>query len=253
MYRDDNIKLIREEFGYLGFRGISEKEIADKIKIDPDKFQVAGEMQFLQYGIKEDLCYEIFLKKYERQNLYRPYMYQATLKDEPDKTMLFRISNDESLTIRDAFNLLNGRAVQKLVLDWSNRKMHSAWFQLDFGAHDVHGNFKLERLPLSNLDYVVSASLEKYPIIEMKYPEERTKLIFSLLRGNVEPVTLLIDGKEVKAFAEASPKNRDVHIYSEPGRSLMESKIKSRKMAERKSWKPPGERMRKIKRKGKSL
>ena len=253
MYWDDNIKLIREEFDYLGFRGISEKEIADKIKVDPDKFQVIGEMQFLQYGIKEDLCYEIFLKKYERQNLYLPYMYQAILKDKPDKTMIFKISNDECLCIRDAFNLLNGRAVQKLVLDWSNRKMHSAWFQLDFGAKDVHGNFKLERLPLSNLDYVVSASLDKYPIVEMKYPEERTNLIFSLLRGNVEPVTLLIDGKEVKAFAEASPKNKDVRICTASGKFLTDSLTKGKKIAERKSWEQPGERMRKIKRKGKSL
>lgn len=253
MYRDNNIKLIREEFGYLGFRGIPEKAIADNIRIDPDKFQLEGEMQFLQYGLKQDMCYEIFLKKYERQNLYRPYMYQATLKDKPHKTMLFRISNDECLTIRDAFNLLNGRSVQKLVLDWSNRKMHSAWFQLDFGARDVHGNFKLERLPLSNLDYVVSASLDKYPIVEMKYPEERTKLIFSLLRGNVEPVTLLIGDKKVKTFVEATPKNKDVRICTEPGKFLMESITKSKRKPERISWNPPGKRMRKLKRKGKSL
>lgn len=229
MYRDDNVKIIREEFGCLGLLDFSENEIAAKLKKDTGKFQVAGQMQFSQYGIKEDLNYEIFLKKTERQNLYHPYMFEATLKDQPEKTMLFRVSNDECFTIHDAFNLLNGRAVQKLVLDWSTRRMHNVWFQLDFDGRDVHGNFKLEQLRVTDQEYAVSVELSKHPIREMRNPEDRINLILSLLKGNAEPITLIKDGKERQAFVQASPKNRTVDVYTSFDGRLQKSKIEDTK------------------------
>lgn len=251
MDRDD-LRLMREEFRYLGFRNFPEKEIADKIRADGGKFHIKGEQQFLQYGTKQDMYYEIYFKKYEHQNLYHPYMYQATLKDQPERTQAFRMSNDDTFTAQDAFNLLNGRAVQKLVLDWSERKLVNKWFQLDLTQKDVHGNFKVEDLKVTDQDYQIGAALSKYPIKEMRTPEDRIKLILSLHNGNAEPITLLKDGKEIKGFAEASPKNRTVAVYSQPSKRSIESKISKGKQ-ELRPWELQEQLVKKKKRKGRSI
>ena len=59
----------------------------------------------------------------------------------------------------------------------------------------------------------------------MPTPESRIKLILSLYNGNAEPITLVKDGIEVKGFAEASPKRKTVHVYSQHGKRFMESKV----------------------------
>lgn len=208
-----NLQYIREELEALGFKNIPEKEIARKLRQDPDKFQAEGEMSFPQRGRMEDLSYTIFFKKYERQDLYHAYAYQATLKNDPEKTQAFRISFDNDFTTPQVFNLLNGRAVNKLMLDRKTAKLSTAWFQLDFNTRDAHGNYKVDQVKLNDRSYLLTALLDKSPIREARDPIRQSALITSLYQGNSEPVTLLKDGKEIQAFVQAAPRKNGIEFY----------------------------------------
>lgn len=248
-----DLTFVEEQLSFLGFQNVPEKEIADKIRADVDKFQVKGEQPFMQFGNKEDMEYVIHFKKYERLDAYHPYMYQATLKNQPERTQAFPMTNDDAFTARDAFNLLNGRAVYKWILDWEERKMRGKWFQLDLTEKDVHGNFKLDKLRITDKEYQIGEGLKKYPIKELLRTDERIELILALYLGNSVPVTLIKDGKEQRGYAEASPKNNAVHVYSRPGIKFLESEVQQRNQKAITPHKQTKYPVKKNKRKGKSM
>lgn len=217
---EQNLEYIKEELSGLGFRNIPEKEIGDKLKLDPDKFQTEGEMRLSQQGRMENVLYKIFFKKYERQDMYHAYAYQATLKNDPAKTQAFKISFNNGFTVPEAFNLLNGRAVHKLILDQKTSKLSTAWFQMDFNAKDVHGNYKVDQVKINDRSYLLGVLLNKYPIRETQDPKRQSELITSLYQGNAEPVTLLKNGKEIHAFVQASPRKNGIEFYSTNNKGL---------------------------------
>ncbi|HTF21691.1 MAG TPA: hypothetical protein VK658_26610 [Chryseolinea sp.] len=211
MDREHELRFIREELGYLGIKEFPEKGVADLVNSGADKIQVTGTAVYPQYGTSETLAYTMYLKKFDQQaNGYHAYAYQASLKSDPVKSRVFEVRPDPCFMLPDAFNLLNGRAVQKLVLDWPSRKMENSWFQLDFHKRDATGNFAVERYP----DFKMNESLGRYPVKALMNPDERVNLFLSLLKGNAEPVILIRNGMETQAFAQADPRNTAVHLYA---------------------------------------
>lgn len=253
MNRDEDLKFIRDEFRYLGVQEFPEKAIADMVNSGADKFKVVGEMEFSQYGTRQDMCYKIFFKKYDRPNLYQPYVYQATLKDSPEKTRAFPVSVNTYFTMQDAFNLLNGRAVQKLVLDLGTRKMQNTWFQMNFSEKDEHGNFKLDKLDIADQDYAIGSALTKYPIKELMNTEDRINLIVSLQKGNAELITLIKGGKEVQGFVQASPNNKSVDVFTSKEGNLLGVKKENMRITENHQQEPIRQSVSQKKQKGMSL
>jgi hypothetical protein len=141
-------------------------------------------------------------------------MYLAELQGLPERSQVFRISDDNGIGISSAFNLLNGRSIRKAIRqDRNERQSVHAWFQLDFNLKDVHGNFKLEQLKIPDREYSLAAELKKYPIKKMK-TDDKVRLILSLAWGNMEHVTMVRNGKDESLFVEACPRERDLSFYN---------------------------------------
>lgn len=242
---EQNLEYIKEELRDLGFKNIPEKEIVEKLRLDPDKLRAAGEMRFWQHGKMEDVLYEIYFKKYERQDMYHPYAYQATLKNDPDKTQPFKISSNNDFTLPEAFNLLNGRAVHKLILDQKTSKLSTAWFQMDFNSRDVHGNYKLDQVKVNDRNYLVGVLLNKYPIREIQDPTRLSALVTSLYQGNSEPVTLAKNGKETRVFLEAAPRKNGIMLYTSTNKTLRMDGARRERVPGKMMENIPGRRKRK--------
>lgn len=254
MNRDQELRFIREELGYLGVKEFPEKGVADLVNSGSDKIQVTGELAFAQYGKREDLSYKIFLKKYDYQsNRYHPYAYHATLKSDPAKSRAFEIRPDAYLTLQDAFNLLNARAVQKLVLNHSSQKIENTWFQLDFSKTDANGNVKLDKLSDKEQDFSIGRALSRYPIKERMLPDERVNLLRSLSDGNAQPVTVVKRGKEFTAFAQADPKNTTVRVYANWNGKMMKVAMPDNDKPEKKQEESLSQEEHRVRRRGKSL
>ncbi len=225
MDRTEHLRFMREELRYLGITDFPEKEVADQIISGKDKIRIDGKLEFSEYGKKQEMDYSVFLKNYERPNRYHAYQFLATVKGEQEKTRAFHIRPDAHFNMKDAFNLLNGRAVQKLTYDTHTHKMENQWFQLDPVLKDIHGNAKIERFKLSRIEDKVIASLNAFPIRQMMNPAERVNLILSLFNGNAEPVNILHNGKDLKGFVAASPRQNSVQVHTVEDGKLVRYKV----------------------------
>jgi len=64
-----------------------------------------------------------------------------------------------------------------------------------------------------NYGYSLEAALEKHSIKELDTPKFKEDLISSLKKGNVQSVTAVVNGSEVKRFVEANPQFKTVRMY----------------------------------------
>jgi hypothetical protein len=84
--------------------------------------------------------------------------------------------------------------------------------QLDFQEKDKNDNFKVKQYH-TGYGYELEATLNKYPIKELTNEEEKWKLIKSLEKGNLQPVTFVKEGREEKMFIEANPQFKTLNLY----------------------------------------
>src|SRR5688572_3374627 len=140
--------------------------------------------------------------------------YQATLRNENpelDKSQTFYNFKGYGITSKEAFNLLSGRAVNKDLVD-GNEKPYNAWLKLDFTEKDKNNNYKVNYFH-SGYGYDLESTLKKYPIKELNNDEEKSKLIKSLQKGNIQQVTFVRNGKEERMYVDANPQYKSLNVY----------------------------------------
>lgn len=162
---------------------------------------------------KREIEATLHFGKSDKSDLYFFNKYDVRLKNEKDETMAqtFYINKGWGVTLKEAYNLLNGRAVYKELTPKEGDKYH-AWVQLDFSAKDKHGNYERKQYH-QNYGYDLKEALSYYPVKEMNKTEESQTLIKSLEKGNVQMVTLQLPDKEIKVFLEANPQYKTVTLY----------------------------------------
>ncbi len=120
--------------------------------------------------------------------------------------------------MKEAYNLLNGRAVHKELIDKQDQK-YQAWIQLDFNSKDKNGNYERKQFH-ENYGYDLREALSYYPIKEMIREEEKEKLMRSLEKGNVQMVSLETPDKDIKVFIEANPQYKTLNLYNSKMQNL---------------------------------
>lgn len=115
---------------------------------------------------------------------------------------------NSTITMKEAFNMLEGRAALKNYLDKNGTKF-SSWTRLNFKETDQNGNFKVIKLP----DYDLKAKLGEYHIKNMLTEKGTQDLIDSLHKGNRQAVTLEYNGNELKRNIEANPQYKTANFY----------------------------------------
>ncbi|HTF21692.1 MAG TPA: hypothetical protein VK658_26615 [Chryseolinea sp.] len=211
MNNRDHENWILNELNDLGFPKTHEQELIANLRADPDKFQLNGKVNFPNYGKEKQMGYAIFFKKYEHHDAYHPYMYHARLEKQ-QRSQMFRITDGSGFTVRDAFNLLHGRAVNKTVRDHRDGKMRPIWFRLDLAIKDVNGNHRINSVSVPGHELVIARQLEQQGVAEMKDPLKRINVILSLYQGNAEPVTRHVQGKAETVYALVDPMQKTVKL-----------------------------------------
>jgi hypothetical protein len=121
------------------------------------------------------------------------------------------LNKGKGVTSKEAFNLLDGRAVHK-ELSTKEGQPYKAWMQLDFNNKDKNNNFEVKQFH-ENYGYDLKAAVEKFAITDLKEPEKEKALMQSLVKGNVQSVTVEKDGSSHKMFIEADPQFKKVNLY----------------------------------------
>lgn len=212
----ENLDYLNEKLKYSGFDESIGKELEKKLKSGAENFSIPLQMEIesrkmdmqLHFG-KSNVSDRYFFNKYDVS------LNNSNPAIEP-KTHTFYAN--QGVTVKEAFNLLEGRAVQKSLLN-AEKEPYKAWLQLDLGQKEPNGNFKLDQYH-ENYGYDVKKVLESLPIKEAFDPNKADWLLKAVQKGNQYPVTMQKDGKEETMYVEANPKFKSLNVYDAQMRTV---------------------------------
>lgn len=205
-----NFDYLKDQVKFTGFGEALENELKEKVQKQSPEFQILHNAKFGNNTAVATLHF----KKSDQSDMYFFNRYNLSLKQEQSPDVIeqtFYINKGNNITLKEAFNLLSGRAVNK---DLTNKEgqIYNAWLQMDFKQTDNSGNYKLQQFH-QNYGFDLEKVLNKHSIKELTNAQDKNRLIESLQRGNKQSVTFLENGNEQKRFIEANPQFKIINIY----------------------------------------
>lgn len=224
-----NFEYLRDQVKYTGFGEGLENELREKLQQQSPEFQLNHNTKFGN----DEVSATLHFRKSEQTDMYFFNKYQVSLTPEHAKDKMeqsFYINREGSVTLKEAYNLMNGRAVNK---DLSSKEgqAYNAWLQMDFKQTDAAGNYKT-KLFHQNYGFDLQGALEKHPIKELGDDESRKRLLQSLERGNRQSVTFIKDGHEQKHSIEANPQFKTINIYDSNQQRVFQGEKKGEKASQ---------------------
>ncbi|MCD0472640.1 hypothetical protein [Flavobacterium sp. JAS] len=207
---EKNVEYLKDQLKYTGFGDALENVLVENIQKGNPEFKLDHEAK---YGTDTVLT-SLNFKKSEQSDMYFFNSYDMDIQKEGQPvefSQTFYINRDNNITAKEAYNLMEGRAVNK---DLKNKEgeVYNSWLKFDFKEADERGNFKLNHYH-QNYGYDLEASLAKHSIKELETPKYKEDLMNSLKKGNIQSVTFVIGGEERKQFVEANPHFKTVNVY----------------------------------------
>lgn len=223
-----NLDYLKDQVKFTGFGEGLENELKDKMQKQTPEFQL---IQNTKFG-NDDLVNSLHFKKSDQTDMYFFNRYDVSFKPEHSKDKIeqtFYVSKGNNITLKEAYNLMNGRSVNK---DLTNKEgqVYNAWMQMDFKQTNNNGNYKIQQFH-QNYGYDLEGALAKLPIKELTSEQEKSRLIQSLQKGNRQSVTFMQNGNEQKHFIEANPQFKTITIYDNNMQRLITRQSKEEKQA----------------------
>jgi len=221
-----NFEYLRDQIKFTGFGEGLEDKLKTAIEKGTQEFKLH---HYTRHG-NDTVNSELNFSKSKQSDLYFFNSYQVSLQKGGASEKMeqhFYINKGNSITLKEAYNLMSGRAVNK---DLTNKEgqVFNAWIEMDFKQSSENGNFKLKHYH-ENYGFDLEASLAKHPIRELTHEEFKNNLIESLKKGNLQSVTFQKEGTEQKHYIEASPQFKTIHIYDSNMQRLDNRQAKTEK------------------------
>jgi len=205
-----NLEFLENQIKYTGFGESLQIELKKKMEKGEKEFTLSHDARFDTARLLSELSF----KKSDQSDLYFFNSYKAILQKEGAPHALeqiFYIGSENNFTVKEAFNLLEGRSVNKDLVS-RDGEIYNCWVKLDFTDGETNGNFKMHHYH-QNYGYNLEAALEKHAIKELQTPEAKESLMNSLKKGNVQAVTFIVGGEEKRQFVEANPQFKTIRVY----------------------------------------
>lgn len=201
-YLKDNIK-------YMGFGDKQNETLGQLMKEGKEAFQLIFSTEINKKTFEAVLQF----RKSDNSDMYFFNSYKATMERSNGEKVeqTFYLNKGKGVTAKEAFNLLDGRAVFKELTNKANEP-YKAWIQLDFEVKDKHNNFEVKQFH-ENYGYDLKTAVAKFTVPELDGAEKEKSLLNSLQKGNVQAATIVANGERQKVFLEANPQYKTVTIY----------------------------------------
>ncbi len=206
---NETLEFLQDRIKFLGFGENLKAELEKNISEGKTDFQLHYQAEINKKPFEATLNF----RKSDSTDMYFFNSYQASLERNNGEKMeqKFYLNNGKGITSKEAYNLLDGRAVHKDLVTKEGQP-YKAWMQLDFENKDKNNNFEVKQFH-EKYGFDLKAAVEKFPIIDLKDPEKEKALMQSLQKGNVQSVTIEKDGNSHKMFIEADPQYKKVNLY----------------------------------------
>ncbi len=223
-----NFEYLRDQVKYTGFGEELENQLKEKMQKQSPEFTLSHNAKFNNDTVASTLHF----KKSDQSDMYFFNSYDLKLKNgnATDMEQTFYINKGNNITLKEAFNLMEGRAVNK---DLSNKEgqAYNAWVQMDFKETDKNGNYKMQQFH-QNYGFDLEKALAKHPIKDLNNSQDKSRLIESLQKGNRQSVTFIQNGNEQKYFVEANPQFKTVNVYDSNMKRLDSRQSKDEKQSQ---------------------
>lgn len=222
--------LIRQ-LKYAGFGEDLNQQLKQRIEMQLPEFTLTYQKD---YGSDQTVA-TLHFRKSDESDLVFFNRYNLMLKNEqyPDtiKQTFYQGNNEANITLKEAYNLMSGRAVYKEGLTNKEKQEYNAWLQIDFKITDKNGNFKLHPYN-EKYGFNLEKALGVHPIIELTDKEQKKRLIESLERGNRQSVSMVVGNDTRKLYIEAAPRFKSLNIYNEAGKRMKPEDLRQSSSAE---------------------
>jgi hypothetical protein len=206
---ESNYDYLKLNMKLLGFGEKQHEELEKNLKEGKESFQ----LKFTAYMNNKPFEANLQFRRPENSDMYFLNNYRASLErtngDKMEHT--FYLNKGKGVTAKEAYNLLEGRAVHK---ELSNKagEPYKAWIQLDFENKDRNNNYEVKQFH-ENYGYDVKAAVGKLAVKELDGGEKEENLLKSLQKGNIQSVTVEKEQGPQKMFIEANPQYKTVNLY----------------------------------------
>lgn len=215
-FNAENAGFLEKQMLYSGFGEIPKNELHDKLKEGKDEFQLVYDKKFGKDSARALLN---FKKSDKDASMFFFNSFDLLLKKEGKEETLqrnFSVFYGNAYTLREAYNMLDGRSVGK-TFTWGDkndkelRKQEFAWEDLDFISVDERGNYKTNRY----YDYDIEKVVDGYPIKGLEFEKSKEGLISSLKKGNRVSVIMNTSKGEQLINIEANPSGNSLNLYND--------------------------------------
>lgn len=217
----ENYEFLTEKLKYTGFEDKLNAQLKEQIKAGKENFTLGTTMDI--EGKKMDV--DLYFKQSAISDRYFFNKFDASLRNEnPDlESKKHTFYQNQGITAKEAFNLLEGRAVFKSLMD-SEKEPYKAWIQLDLTKKDENKNFMVQQYH-EKYGFNLEETLRKFPIKELGDATKTEWMMKSLQKGNTYPVVMERKGMEEVMFIEANPKFKSINVYDATMSSVKTSEV----------------------------
>src|SRR5688572_4984314 len=137
-----NLEYLKDNLKYLGFNETVNTELEEKVKEGHKSFLLDYDTQYNNKSFEAVLAF----RKSDNTDMYFLNSYCAMLRENDKVTAshIFYLNKGKGVTCKEAFNLLEGRAVNK-DLTTKEGQLYNAWIQIDFKHTDEKGNYQVNQ------------------------------------------------------------------------------------------------------------
>jgi len=216
-----NVEFLKKSLLNLGFGEQVNAELDKQITAKASEFSLAAQHEFNQ----QKVAYILHFKQGENGDMYFFNKYDATIQKAKDGDMkqTFYINKGNGITAKEAFNLMEGRAVHKQLYNLEGQK-YNAWLQLDPKDLTESGNKKIKHFH-ENYGYDLEQVLAGKGIKEMGDANSRETLFRSLRKGNSQQVTVEREGRKQKYFIAANPQFKTVDVLDQQMKKIKREEL----------------------------
>jgi hypothetical protein len=219
-----NLEYLQNNLKHTGFGDKLNTELEKQLKTGVPEFTLRTSEYYMRPDSKKDdlstkdkVDYALQFRKGKDSERYFFNSYTASLeKNGQTAEHKFYIDKGNGMTRKEAYNLLDGRAVHK-ELKTKEGESYNAWLKLDPEKKDAKKPYLSYG---EGYGYDVVKALGKHAVKELGDETALKKVVDGLEKGNLVPVTLVKGGNEERMVAAANPQYKAVDLYGMDGRKV---------------------------------
>lgn len=202
-----NLHQLLENVRMAGFGEYFDDQICREVVSGKERFSVGRTLQFGEDKMEYKL--DIRVDRHTQKGYLNDMEGALTEKTGVQRSQLF--PRFLRITAREAYNLLKwgvSSGVEKSLFNREGVKYRS-FITLDInGGKDLYGSYPLMQYHENYYrePFTIEGALRRLPVLIKEEKEEAWRLIVSLKRGTMTPVTAFIDGEEQAAYLSVNAK-----------------------------------------------